>query len=369
MKKATWLAAIVLCIFASPALAQVGILGTPDGAGVEGLPATSVELLVVNAVAVDDKGNFYISAQRHHQVFRIDESGILTVYAGNQREGFSGDGGPAKAANLWNPHGLAFDSKGNLFIADKRNHRIRRVDPSGIITTFVVTGTAERKNPVTEGITNLPAGLALDRQDNLYVADPVNHRILKVSPKGILSIFAGTGKRGYSGDGGPATQAQVAGPVDVTVDSEGNVYIADFGNERVRKVDSAGIISTVAGSGLAGDSGDGGSALKARLRSPTGLAVDASGNLFIADSNNHKIRKVTPEGEITTFAGTGVQGFSGDGGPATKATFNRPYDIAFDHSGRLLVVDQDNMRIRRIDKTGTITTVAGKDRYETPLKL
>jgi sugar lactone lactonase YvrE len=369
MSKVAWFLAIGLFLSPLTAFGQVGILGTPDGAGVEGLPATSVELLMVNGVAVDEKGRFYISASRHHQVFRIDATGVLTVFAGNQREGFSGDGGPATAAQLWTPHGLAFDRQENLYIADQRNHRVRRVDPAGIISTFVVTGTSERVNPVTDEITNLPAGLAVDGQDNLYIADPVNHRLLKATPDGKLSTYAGTGKRGYSGDGGPAALAQVAGPTDVAVDAAGNVYIADFGNNRVRRIDPSGTISTVAGSGAAGDSGDGGAALKARLRSPSGVAVDSAGNLYIADSNNHRIRKVTPYGRIRPFAGTGVQGLSGDGGPATKATLNRPFDIVIDRSGKLYIVDQDNLRIRMVDPAGGISTVAGKDRYETPYSL
>ncbi len=362
-----YLLAIVLIFIPLTVFSQVGILGTPDGAGVEGLPATSVELLRVNSVAVDGKGNIYLSAARHHQIFRIDKEGILTVFAGNQREGFSGDGGPAKAANLWSPHGLAFDSKGDLYISDQRNHRIRRVDPDGIITTFVLTGVARHENYVRDRTSDLPAGLAFDKQDNLYIADPTNHKVLKATPDGKLSTLAGTGRRGFSGDGGPAAQAQVAGPMDVTVDDSGNLYIADFGNNRIRKIDPSGTITTIAGSGTAGDSGDGSAATKAQLRNPTGVTTDSSDNLYIADSNNHKIRKVTPNGKIESFAGTGEQKLSGDGGSAKEATLNRPYDLAMDPAGNLYIVDQDNLRIRLVDPSGVISTVAGKDRYETPL--
>lgn len=369
MKRLGWFLIMALLLTPATGFGQVGILGTPDGAGVEGLPATSVELLKINAVAVDGHGNFYLSARRHQQVFKIDARGILTIYAGTQREGFSGDGGPARQANLWNPHGLVFDSQGNLYISDQRNHRIRRVDPAGTISTFVITGTARRPNPVFDAIKDLPAGLAVDAQDNLYIADPTNHRVLKATPQGVLSTFAGSGRRGFAGEGGPAKQARLAGPLDVAVDGAGNVYIADFGNERVRRVDAAGIITTYAGSGVPGDSGDGGPAVKARLRSPSGLTLDAKGNLYIADSNNHKVRKVDSEGEIETYAGTGEQGLSGDGGPATAATLNRPYAVAVDPGGNLYIVDQDNLRVRRVDPAGVITTVAGKDRYETPLKF
>ncbi len=364
-----YLLAIALILMPLTVFSQVGILGTPDGAGVDGLPATSVELLLVNSVAIDGKGNFYISAARHHQIFRIDKAGILTVFAGNQREGFSGDGGPAREANLWSPHGLAFDSKGNLYISDQRNHRIRRVDPDGIITTFVLTGVARHKNYVRDRISDLPAGLAFDKLDNLYIADPTNHKILKITPDGKLSTFAGTGKRGFSGDGGPATQAQVAGPMDIAIDDSGNLYLSDFGNNRIRKIDSSGTITTIAGSGTAGDSGDGSAAIKAQLRNPTGVTIDSVGNLYIADSNNHKIRKVTPNGKIETYAGTGERKLSGDGGSAKEATLNSPYDLTIDATGNLYIVDQDNLRIRLVDPSGVISTVAGKDRYETPLKF
>jgi len=208
--------------------------------------------------------------------------------------------------------------------------------------------------------------LAVDAAGNLYIADTNNLRIRKVTPSGIISTFAGNGSEGNSGDGGPATLAQVAGPVDVTVDAAGNVYFADFGNERVRKIDPSGTISTVAGSGVAGDAGDGGAAVKARLRSPTGVTLDAAGNLYIADSNNHRIRKVTPAGKISSFAGTGVKGLAGNGGPATAASLNRPYDLVMDHAGKLYIVDQGSLRIRMVDPSGVISTVAGKDRYETP---
>jgi len=364
-----WLIAIPLLILPCTVSGQVGILGTPDGAGVDGQPATSVELLRLNSVAVDQKGDVYITAERHHQVFRIDGRGILTVYAGNQSEGFSGDGGPAKKASLWDPHGLAFDSKGNLYISDQRNHRVRRVDTDGMISTFAITGKSRYENYVRDRIFDRPAGLAVDKQDNLYVADPVNHRVLKVTPDGKINTFSGTRKRGFSGDGGPASLAQLAGPNDVAVDEQGNVYVADFGNNRIRKIDPSGTITTVVGEGIAGDSGDGGPAIKARLRNPTGVTVDAAGNLYIADSNNHKIRKVTTNGKIETIAGTGTRKLSGDGGPAINASLNRPYDLAIGNDGELYIVDQDNLRIRMVEASGVISTIAGMDRYETPLKF
>lgn len=346
---------------------QVGIFGTPDGSGVEGLAATLVELQKINSIALDAEDNIYISAEKHQRIFRIDTSGILTVYAGTQREGVAVDGGPAREANLWNPHGLAFDRHGNLYFSDQRNHRVRRIDPSGIISTLAVTGANARQNYMLDKISNLPAGLVVDQEDNVYIADPVNHRVLKATSNGQLTTFAGNGKRGFGGDGGPAEKAQLAGPIDVTLDREGNLLIADFGNNRVRKVDPAGTITTIVGSGVTGSSGDGGSALKAQLRNPAGLVVDSLGNLYIADSNNHKVRKVTPNGKISTIAGIGRQGMSGDNGPATAAKLNRPYDLAIGRGGSLFIVDQDNHRIRVIDPSGVISTIAGKDRFEVPL--
>ena len=217
---------------------------------------------------------------------------------------------------------MAVDASGNLYIADTGNNRIRKVSATGIITTVAGNGSAGYSGdggPATSAQLDGPEGVAVDGSGNLYIADTCNNRIRKVSATGIITTVAGNGSAGYSGDGGPATSAQLSLPAGVAVDGSGNLYIADSGNNRIRKVSATGIITTVAGNGSPGYSGDGGPATSAQLNQPAGVAVDASGNLYIADSSNNRIRKVSATGIITTVAGNGFDGYSGDGGPATSA--------------------------------------------------
>jgi len=287
--------------------------------------------------------------------------------AGNGTDGFSGDGGPATSALLSFPHGAAVDSEGNLFIADQNNHRIRKVDAStGVISTVAgngIFGFNGDGGPATLARLDGPVGVAVDNEGNLFIADINNHRIRKVDAStGVISTVAGNGARGFSGDGGPAISAQLHAPYDVAFDSSGNLFIADMSNNRIRKVDATtGIISTVAGNGIDGFSGDGGLATQASLDRPFGVAVDSSGTLFIADTDNHRVRKVdATTGIISTVAGDGTFGFSGDGSPATLARLNSPSEVAFDSSGNLFISDWGNDRIRKVDaSTGVISTVAG----------
>ncbi len=205
-----------------------------------------------------------------------------------------------------------------------------------------------------------PAGVALDGSGNLYIADRDNRRIRKVDAAGNITTVAGTGQCCYNGDGGAATEARLRNPYDVALDTAGNLYIADRNNQRIRKVDaSSGVITTVAGDGTAGFGGDGGPAAEAQLRNPQGVALDAAGNLYIADRNNHCIRKVDAAGVITTVAGDGTAGYSGDGGPATAAQLRNPRGVAVDGSGNLYIADLDNHCIRKVDAAGVIATVAG----------
>ena len=279
----------------------------------------------------------------------------INTVAGNVPAGHSlygGDGGPAVSAQLASPLGVALDSSGNLYIADTDNQRIRKVS-NGVITTVAGNGPAGfygDNGPATSAWLNNPAGVVLDSAGNLYIADTNNQRIRKVS-NGMITTVAGNGTLGFSGDNGPATNAMLNQPTGVALDSAGNLYIADSHNNRIRKV-SNGVIATVAGIGTNGYSGDGGPATSAQLSFPAGLAVDSAGNLYIADTFNGRIRKVS-NGVITTVAGGG---FYGDNGPATSAQLNYPEGVAVDSAGNLYIAASD--RIRKVSN-GVIITVAG----------
>jgi sugar lactone lactonase YvrE len=290
------------------------------------------------------------------------QSGTITTSAGNGASGFGGDGGPATAAQLNSPFGVAIDSVGNLYIADPFTSRIRKVTAAGVINTVAGNGSfgfSGDGGPATSAQLNFPASVAVDSVGNLYFSDSANNRIRKVTPAGTISTVAGNGTAGFSGDGGPATAAQLNSPFGVAIDLVGNLYIADPNNDRIRKVTAAGVINTVAGNGIFGFSGDGGPATSARLGSPPGVAVDSEGNLYIADQFNHCIRKVTPAAVISTVVGNGSAGFSGDGGPATSAKLNAPSGVAVDSAGNLYIADRGNYRVRRVMASGVISTVAG----------
>jgi sugar lactone lactonase YvrE len=287
--------------------------------------------------------------------------GVITTVVGNGSSGYSGDGGPATSAELCSPAGMAVDAAGNLYIADAGIDRVRKVNASGIITTVAGGGPMNSGDggPATSAGLLQPQGVAVDTSGNLYIAD--YGRVRKVSPPGIITTVAGNGayQGMYYGEGGPATKAAIF-PESVTVDASGNVYIADNQDNRICKVGKDGIITTVAGNGsLGGYSGDGGPATGAMLNYPTGVAVDAAGDLYIADAGNNRVRKVSPSGIITTVAGYWAKGYSYDHGPAIRAMLNYPTSVAVDASGNLYIADMNNYRVRKVDTSGTITTVAG----------
>jgi sugar lactone lactonase YvrE len=343
------------------ALGSAQIIQTVAGGGPNNLPAVDANILPFG-VAVDGAGNLYTASPNANRVYKVDPSGQLTIVAGNGTPGFSGDGGPATSATLFTPKAVAVDAVGNIYIADTSNQRIRKVDSSGIITTAAGNGTygfSGDGGPATGASLYSPSGVALDAAGNIYIADSRNHRIRKVDTSGIITTVAGNGTFGFSGDGGPATSATLSDPYGVAVDAAGNLYIVDQLNNRIRKVDTSGTIATVAGNGTPGFSGDNGPATSASLYSPSGVAVDAAGNLYIADTSNQRIRKVDTSGIITTVAGNGTGGYSGDSGPATSASLNYPYGVAVDAAGNLYIADESNQRIRKVDTSGIITTVAG----------
>ena len=336
-------------------------------------------------VAMDANGRMCIADTLNHQIRRsismiypyaiLDENSNLETLAGfyvkdlntgqwsDVQSGFSGDGGDAAQAKLNAPLGIAFDSKNNLYIADSNNHRIRKMDTNHVIATVAGNGTAgqagDGKN-ATEAQLNFPNGVAVDSSGNLYIADTGNHLIRKVDTSGKMTKIAGTGQAGFSGDGGRAMEAQLNTPKRVTVTREGIIYVVDKGNDRIRKIDTNGIITTIVGNGK-GYGGDGGSATKALLNSPSDVAIDGRGNLFIADTENHRIRKVDAvTNVITTVAGTS-RGYSGDMGPATAAQLNYPDSVAVDvyRYGDLYIADTENHRVRKVEGIGASDTHGG----------
>ena len=336
------------------------------GALFDGLPATNTILNSPQCAAVDASGNLFISDMNNNVIRKVDTNGLTKIVAGTGSAGFSGDGGAATNASLWNPTAVVVDPKGNLFIADTYNYRIRKMDTNGIITTVAGTGSSgyNGDGAAISHWLNQPSGLCLDAAGNLFIADTFNSMIRKLDNSGILTRVAGSilGS-GFSGDGGSATSttARLYYPTGVAIDSSNNMYIADSLNNRIRKVNSSGIISTAVGNGTVGYSGDGGAAGSATLNAPVGVAVDATRNFYIVDSGNHSIRKVGTNGIITTIAGNGIIGFSGDSVIATNARLANPQNISVDNSGTLFIADAGNNRIRRVDTNGIITTKAGRN--------
>ena len=326
-----------------------------------------IRLIYPNGLALDEKGDLIISDIGAHRVLKLDRNGRLSVIAGTGEGGFGGDGGPAIKAQLFAPHDLAFDPNGNLLIADTFNHRIRRIDRQGVITTVAGDGKAAYsgdKGPATTASLNNPQGVAFDRDGALLIADTFNHVVRRVDRDGVISTFAGT-VPGYGGDGAAAGQAQINLAMAVAVDPGGAVYISDAANSRIRRVKTDGKIETIVGYGPAQDTygagfaGDGGPPEKAKIFSATDLKFDATGALFISDSGNNRIR-VIRGGVITTIVGSGRQGFNGDGGKASESELNTPQKIAIAKDGSLFIADRANHRVRKVDSRGVIITIAGE---------
>lgn len=321
----------------------------------DGPDAKAVQLNAPRRIALDGSGNLFISDYMNHRIRKVDPSGAISTVAGTGVGGWNGDGADATLAQLHYPMGVTVDSSGNLFIADYFNARIRKVDTSGAISTIAGTGTHAWNGDgadATIAQLNTPSGVAVDSSGNLFIAENMGFRIRKVDTSGAISTVAGTGTSGWNGDGPDATAARLFHPEDVAVDSSGNLFIAEYSNHRIRKVDTSGAISTVAGNGTNGWNGDGPDAKAAHLSGPKGIAVDSRGNLFIADHSNARIRKVDSSGVISTVAGTGITGWNGDGPDATAAQLAGPYGVAVDRSGNVFIADYINNRIRKLFFSG-----------------
>ncbi len=425
----------------------------------DGGPATSAKLSQVTGVAFDPRtGSLFIADAGNHRI-RAVANGTITTFAGTGTAGYSGDGGPSASAQLNHPSAVAVDAGGNVYIADGNNCRIRKVSVNGTITTVVGTGScgngisgtsaiaAQINSPygisvdaagtlyvtewgrllkIADGVMtvlgdstaslppsnaigvaansggvcfadfgnnlvrcysaggqfqtvaggglgdggaapfaglNQPGGVAKAADGSLFIADTGNHRVRKIAPNGLITTVAGIGLPKYSGDGGPAAAAGLSSPNGVAVDGAGNLYIADTGNHRIRKISSDGTIRTLAGNGTSGFAGDGGQATGARLYSPYAVAVDGSGNVYIADTSNSRIRRVRADGVISTIAGNGNSAYSGDGGPGVNASLRFPRSVAVDGAGNVYIGDYSNYRVRKLDKAGVISTVAGNGAY------
>ena len=319
-----------------------GCVTTFAGSGTQGFKngsATQAQFSSPEALVFDKKGNLYVVDADNHQIRKVDVSGNVTTFAGSGRRGFKD--GTVTQALFGFPSRLAFDDKGDLYVTDSENNRIRKIDPSGNVTTFAGNGIAFVKDgPILQAQFGFPEGLVFDGKGNLYFADVGNVRIRKVDKQGNMTTFAG----GALGDkDGPALQAQFDILGDLAFDSGGNLYIADTGNHRIRKIDSSGNVTTFAGGTVGFKDGF---ALQAQFSSPSGLAFDGKGNLYIADTGNHRIRKIDSSGNVTTFAGSGTPGFKR--GTVLQAQLHSPSGLAFDGKGNLYVADSRNHRIRVI---------------------
>jgi trimeric autotransporter adhesin len=312
----------------------------------------------MRGVVVDSLGNVYIADRDNRRVRKLATNGVITTIAGTGVRGFSGDGGPATSAQLDTPWDLALDSGGNLYIADVGVYRVRKVTTGGTISTVAGNGNSGHSGDggaATSAGLN-PSGIALDAAGNLYISS--FHRVRKVTG-GTITTIVGTGQSGFGGDTGPATAAQLGGPEGLAVDGAGNLFIADRGNRRIRKVTPGGTISTVAGFCCGPYTGDGGPATTADLGSPSAVAVDSSGNMYIADEQRHRVRVVGIDGIIQTAAGVGVAGFGGDMGPPAFANLNVPSAVAVDAYGNLFISDLVNLRVRKVTFLPAVSSASG----------
>lgn len=349
---------------AALALAAAGGLLWRAGLGTPGAPAV-IPGLYPASVAAGRDGSLFVCDYDNNCVWRIGRAGRAERAAGTGESGYSGDGGPAAQARLDEPCGIVLDGAGSLYVADHGNYRIRKVDGSDRIATVAGCGEAGYSGdggPATQARLAGPWGITVGNRGDLYVADTDNYCVRRVDGQGIISTVAGCGREGDDSDGSPAAKAALPWPVAVACSAEGELYIADSDACRVRKVDRRGVIRTVAGTGKAGYSGDGGPAVRARLQAPCGIALDGDGNLYVADYDCYRVRKVDRRGIITTAAGNGQPGLAGDGGPAASARLGGPLDVCVDAAGFLYVAvfadaGDAPWAVRKVDRWGIIRTV------------
>jgi len=343
-------------------IAGTGIAGLND----DGQSPLATTLYLPQDTTVGPDGNLYLVDWNNHRIRRI-RNGVVETFAGS---GYLGDGlgDDPKTIDFNHPTNICFDHDGNMIVAAWHNSLVKKivVEPDGspgLVTTLAGTGArafSGDEGPGIEAKLDLPSSVVVDTQGNIIISDQANYRLRRLEPNGIINTVCGTGTAGYGGDGGPADQAQINGPKGqsaapasrIAIDARDRIYIADTGNHRIRLIDELGDITTIAGTGTAGYSGDGGAATQAQLNTPSDVAIAPNGTLYIADTNNNAIRVVKPDGTIATFAGTGTRGFSGDGGPATLATLDRPYGVEIAANGDVYIADTHNQRIREVTGAG-----------------
>jgi gliding motility-associated-like protein len=353
-----------LCLFFLPNKGNTQIIttiaGTKGVAGYSGDGGQAITALLAKptGISTDNNGSIYIGDWFNWVIRKINPAGIITTFSGTGTAGYSGDGGPAVNARIHVPYDIDVDNTGNVYFVDLGNEVIRKINTQGVISTVAGDGTININGPpfIGDGGPAIlaplydPKAVAVDNNGNFYIAETAKNSIRKVNSTGIISTVAGQGlfSGGYTGDGGHASQAKLYGPIDIAIDNNGNIIIADLGNHAIRKINTAGIISTIAGNGTPGYSGDGGLATAATLNRPFGLAVDNANNIYIAEEANHVIRKISNTGIISTIAGTGIIGYSGDGGPAINARLSFPQRISIDNAGNIYLTDNENQTVRKI---------------------
>ncbi len=323
-----------------------------EGFGGDGGNALAAKMITPVGVAVDKEGNLYIADAGNNRIRKVTiATHTITTFAGNGIRGYGGDGGLAINASLNQPTGVAVDADGNVFIADWANHRVRKVNANGFISTIAGIGLPLYRGDGADAISaglNSPRGVAVDQKGQIYIADAENNRIRKVATDGIITTIAGNGNKNFTGDGNKAVLASLNMPYSVAVNTKGEIYIADAFNNRVRKINGLGDIYTVAGNGDYDFKGDGGLPVNASFVFPYGIGIDGADAVYIADWGNRRVRKMVGDSIIATIAGDGNQGALGDGGLAINAQLNAPYGIAVDSLGRIYIADADNNNVRRV---------------------